>query len=484
MRRACAPFLAIFMLTFIISVLVCAETVVDSGKCGANATYSVYSDGKMIIEGSGKIRSFNFQGVVTSLEISEGITEIGSYVFSGVDSLKSVSLPESLEKIGDMAFYQSGIEYIYIPKNVSELGNMSFSDCGSLLKIEASVNNISFSSANGVLYNKDKTTLLIYPSGANGTLKIPQNTKNIGKCAFYKCKNITYIDFSQNMEIIDDEAFSGSGIVNLTVPENVTFIGNKAFENCTSLEEVKILCKNGSIGDFAFYYCNNLKKLQISSGITSVGQYAFYDCDGLASVKIPESVKTIGERAFSNCNNLLTVVISAFDAEIGEKAIGYDWSRRVADTVIYGVTDSTAQTYSKNKFKFVDVDQDEFLFVRDDIYSSEGYLLGINEKTPSLDMYYMLANKSYKVTDDDILKTGSVVSLSSGKSLTVVVKGDVDGNGCIDSMDSSIVKKMFLEANPATDEFFKASDTDGNGVLTSTDYMQIKFHFLGLYSLS
>jgi len=102
---------------------------------------------------------------------------------------------------------------------------------------------------------------------------------------------------------------SGKDMINVTIPDSVTFIKEQAFYCCKQLESVVIPDGVTSIGERAFGTCKNLKNVAMSQGVTSIGKYAFAGCEGLESITIPDSVKSIGEWSFQGCTSLKSITI-------------------------------------------------------------------------------------------------------------------------------------------------------------------------------
>ena len=182
------------------------------GKTYGIYTYEVGTDGKITITGCDK--SANGAITIPSKIDGKPVTSIGDGAFYNCTSLTSITIPNSITSIG---------------KN-------SFITCWSLTNINVASGNNYFSSKDGILFNKDKTTLIRYPEGSKRTVySIPSTVRNIG-----------------------EDAFSYSNLTSITIPDSVTSIGSWAFTYCDSLTSITIPSSVTNIGDFAFYHCYNL----------------------------------------------------------------------------------------------------------------------------------------------------------------------------------------------------------------------------------
>ena len=179
--------------------------------------------------------------LLENINLGNGVTEIGDYVFESCRGLTSVTIPDSVTTIGDNAFREcTGLTNVTIPDSVEFLGSGVFSRCTSLTSITVDKNNENYSSRDGVLFNKDQTTLIQYPAGnQRDTYIIPDSVKSIGEYAFSGCTGLTSITIPDSVTSIGIDAFDGcTGLTSITIPDSVTNIGGAAFYGCKGLTDV------------------------------------------------------------------------------------------------------------------------------------------------------------------------------------------------------------------------------------------------------
>ena len=263
---------------------------------------------------------------LTDITIPNTVTDIGTFAFSDCKSLSDITIPDSVKSIGYSAFCNcTSITTITIPSSVTSIGNYAFSGCADLTEIKVAAKNTNYVSVNGVLYNKNKTTLICYPQGKKGNnYNIIDSVTSIEGNAFNGCANLTDIAIPDSVKSIGPGAFdSCSSLTNITIPSGIKSISEYTFNDCASLTNMTIPHGVTSIGYNAFSGCTNLASITIPKTVTSIGWYAFSKCSGLSSVTIPDSVLSIDERAFYECPRLTSITIPGSVTYIDRFAFGF-----------------------------------------------------------------------------------------------------------------------------------------------------------------
>jgi hypothetical protein len=276
---------------------------------------------------SQKLLRYPWKKSGSSFQIPGEVTEIAPMAFAGSD-LETISIPQGVLSIGVHAFSEcTKLTSLNIPASVQSVGLSMGGPNGNYIPALTSVDvdeaNPYYSSQDGVLFNKNKSSLIFYPMNKGGSsYAIPNAVNHIGECAFAYGRKLTNISIPPSVTSIGSEAFALSGLMNISIPDNVTNIETGAFEGCWSLETVTLPSNITTIKENAFAGCNSLKTIVIPSNVTAIENGAFQSCGSLSAIQLPNGLQSIGEYAFLNCGSLQAIKIPASVITIGDCAFG------------------------------------------------------------------------------------------------------------------------------------------------------------------
>lgn len=350
-------FLALCIFVGMFTALPMTASAAASGVCGDNLTWVLDDAGTLTISGTGDMwdwqrtltggdtpwsdsgniiktviiqdgvtsigrNAFCGCGGLTNIKIPDGITSVGDFTFENCSSLESVDIPGTVTEIGEAAFYGcSSLTSVSIPNRVTniggfvfgscskltdvnisssvmEIGYRAFADCNSLTNINIDEKNTKYSSLDGNLYNKDRTKLIQYAIGKDASaFSVLDSVIEIGEHAFADC----------------------SSLENVNIPDGVTGIGYYAFNDCGKLKSVNIPGRLTEIESGLFSHCSSLASISIPDSITKIDEMAFLGC-GLESISIPNSVTYIADYAFRECGSLTNISFSDGVTRIGDGA--------------------------------------------------------------------------------------------------------------------------------------------------------------------
>ena len=292
--------------------------------------------------------AFMYCSGLASITLPNSVTSIGNGAFFGCGSLTAITIPNSVTSIGDYAFFRcSSLTAVTIPNSVTSIGDYAFDGCNSLESINVAEDNSNYSSVDGVLFDKNLTTLMRCPSGKDcDKYVVPESVTTIESNAFMDCVTLASVTIPDSVTSIGGYTFYGcSSLKNVTLPNGITGIWDDTFYGCSSLESVTIPDSVTSIGDAAFEGCSSLTSIEIPDGVTKIGTEIFWGCVSLESINVaennsnyssvdgvlfdknqttlmrypsgkdcdkyvvPESVTSIGFNAFGDCSRLESITI-------------------------------------------------------------------------------------------------------------------------------------------------------------------------------
>lgn len=347
----------------------------ELSKMDYDYSYEILNDGTL--------RLYQYEGTDTNIVVPDTIdgrkvTVLGNSTFqycTQASDIESVTLPDSLTTIEKNAFYNcEKLKSVTIPPNVSSIGLAAFVEGlseSSLTEIKVDPENPYFSEKDGVVFSKDGTKLIVFPSGRSGDYQIPDGTVSVGDYAFYYCVNVSSI----------------------TVPGSVRSLGEGAFGNCSSLT-----------------------KAVLNEGLEEIGEYAFQSSSGIRDIIIPASVKSVGKnglRLSSECRIrvLSTDTIWADDA-FRDSAL------------IAGKKDSTLQKYAEDRgYMFVELSADNRIPLQNEWFEqitpeyeyngkSHEPEIESSESAPELEQ-----GSDYEVTYENNINAGTATVKITGKDI-------------------------------------------------------------------
>ena len=358
-----------YLILFVVVCGVCACASAQEGSCGSRVTWTFdASTGTLHLTGEGWMSSRcnvsdEIQSLVKTVVVHEGITSVGNSAFMDWTEMTSFFIADSVTKIEQRAFVRcyslssvafgqnlrtiesrafdscGSLTTVSIPDSVTSIQWAAFSNCSRLTTFKVSDKNAQFATLDGVLFDKNITTLVQYPCGKKDRFVVPSSVTEIDGGAFDHCMDLTEINvdrsnsfyssydgvlFDKNMTKLVLFPYSKEG--SFTIPDTVKRIGDSAFYDSQKLTKLiipdsveyfgmntfwgsrltSVIIGNGmkSIPESSFYDCNFLETVIFSPSLTEINECAFQRCSSLTRLDIPSSVSSIGRNAFDNNTNL------------------------------------------------------------------------------------------------------------------------------------------------------------------------------------
>lgn len=347
----------------------------ELSKMDYDYSYEILNDGTL--------RLYQYEGTDTNIVVPDTIdgrkvTVLGNSTFqycTQASDIESVTLPDSLTTIEKNAFYNcEKLKSVTIPPNVSSIGLAAFVEGlseSSLTEIKVDPENPYFSEKDGVVFSKDGTKLIVFPSGRSGDYQIPDGTVSVGDYAFYYCVNVSSI----------------------TVPGSVRSLGEGAFGNCSSLT-----------------------KAVLNEGLEEIGEYAFQSSSGIRDIIIPASVKSVGKNGLRLSSGCRIRVLST-DTVWADDAFR-------DSALIAGKKDSTLQKYAEDRgCTFVELSADNRIPLQNEWFEqitpeyeyngkSHEPEIESSESAPELEQ-----GSDYEVTYENNINAGTATVKITGKDI-------------------------------------------------------------------
>jgi hypothetical protein len=241
--------------------------------------------------------AFYYRTNMTSITIPDSVTNIAHTAFWYCKGVTDVTLGNGVTKLTYELFNEwTSLRSINIPKTVTSIEGGAFYMCTNLTSIAVSKKNPSYSSVDGVLFDKNRTTLVQYATGRAGPYVVPAGVTNIADYAF----------------------FNSTRLSSVTIPDSVTNIGRDAFWYCICLTNVSVGSGVVNIGQDAFQACKRLTDITLPSSVSTIGRGAFSGCYSLSGVHFRGNAPTVDRRVFDGCPTTATVYYVKGTAGWGE----------------------------------------------------------------------------------------------------------------------------------------------------------------------
>ena len=266
-----------------------AGSYFDAGAGAGGAIVPIYT---YTLDDANRATITGYSGNATALYIpgeidGHEVVAIGDRAFQNRTDLRTVMIPDSVEKIEFEAFYNCiNLKIVDLSSNLTTIGYDVFGNCKSISKIEIPKSLKKFDGTWG-----------------RGT--------NLSYGAFGGCSNLKTVNFEAGSAIVCAALFMGcDGIEEIELPDTITEIGDSAFKSCKNLNKVIIPESVTKIDGDAFAECSGLIDIKMHEGINTIGSRAFYKCDRLLDIVIPDSVEKIEFEAFRGCDKLENIKLS------------------------------------------------------------------------------------------------------------------------------------------------------------------------------
>ena len=443
---------------------------------------------------------------VENFNFGNKVKDIPAYLCSYLQ-LESISLPESVETIGERAFYIFNfIDSITIPDNVKYIGKKAF-HAYYIKAFNVSEENDYFASKDGILYNKDFTEIIYLPGRLEGEITVPATVTNLGE--YFLKPGIGKSEYDEphdlegckvtafNIEEGNAEFVSEDGVLYdkdktilyyyplakegefFEVPSTVKTIGNFAFSANQNLKRIFMHENVETIAIYGFMGLTSLESVTLNEGLKYMGVASFVMCENLKNVVIPSTVDTVMYGAFSECTALESVVIPASVKFLGSQSfVGCEKLRNV---YCYPTTIPANIASEEEAGEWVDPDDEEELAIFSNfnanlhvpasaledykfhpLYQDFKYIMPMGEVTTPVEKVAISAGETSAVFTWPAVENVSSYTLTISQGSDVICMLDFNANGQLIGM---VLNPTIRSASEVTGFQFTVTGLEG-----STEY--------------
>lgn len=441
------------------------------------------------------IGSRTFSGCIrlAEIKIPDTVSEIGAYAFSSCRNLRSVTLPTAITALSDGVFADCArMTEMQLPEKLQTIGNNAFYNCYNLKEILLPETVTKLGTC--VFYGCAALTKVVLP---DGIVELPEQT-------FYQCYGLKTVVFPDTLQGIGRYAFYDCIALHaLNLPDSLLKIGEYAFFGCESLTEIVIPPAVTQIEDSTFKACLFLAKITLPEKLESIGSEAFRYCQTLDAIYLPASLQSLDKTAFNQCYYLKKIYfggdkeqwIVAYPDSIPEnREVVFEHTHTAGkwDVIVYPGPEN--EGFAKRNCELCHAVQtakmEKTMFAGNEnaTVNMDGYLSVVTQFSAA-DLLQQAGDDAVltdkdgsPVAEDAFVGTGMTLTLADGTGYAVLVVGDSDGNGQINSEDARLALRLSVGLeNFAPDSVqYRACDVDVFTGVTSSDARSILRAGIGL----